>query len=88
MKKTGPMRCRQMLAKLSSYIDEELDEATCCRLEAHLADCPPCVEFIKTLRKTVCLVHEAGKPRPVPARAHKDLQAKLKACAAQLQKRR
>lgn len=86
-KKPTPMRCKQMLAKLSSYIDAELDADTCCRLEAHLADCPPCIEFIKTLRKTVCVVHEVGKARPVPATVRKDLQAKLKACAAQLKKR-
>lgn len=86
MKKLGPMRCRQMLAKLSSYIDAELDAKTCDRLEAHLSDCPPCVEFIKTLRKTVGVLRAAGRV-PVPGKARKDLQAKLKACAARLKKR-
>jgi len=27
-------------------------------MEAHLADCPPCIELVASLRKTVALCHE------------------------------
>jgi len=38
---------------LSGYLDLELPAETCAEVEAHLADCPPCIEFAESLRKTV-----------------------------------
>ncbi|MBI4425847.1 MAG: zf-HC2 domain-containing protein [Elusimicrobia bacterium] len=76
-----------MLARLSSYIDGELDASVCRRLESHLSDCPPCVAFIQTLKKTVGLFRSAGRPKPVPASARRLLRDQLEACAARLKKR-
>ena len=49
--------CQALFALLSEYLDAELPAATCQEIEAHLADCPPCVEFFNSLRKTVELCH-------------------------------
>lgn len=48
-----PAICRDLLEKLSEFVDGELDEASCAELEAHLAECEPCVRFLRSLRRTV-----------------------------------
>ena len=53
-KKPGrPRSCRSLFARLSDYIDHEIDPATCAKLEAHLADCAPCKAYLASLEETV-----------------------------------
>ena len=53
-KKQGrPRSCRSLFARLSDYIDHEIDPATCAKLEAHLADCAPCKAYLASLEETV-----------------------------------
>lgn len=66
-------QCRQMFARLSEYIDNELDEITCRDIERHMADCPPCRVCLSTLKQTVALCKNLDD-QPVP----KDLSMKLK----------
>jgi anti-sigma factor RsiW len=49
----GSPRCRELFEKLSEYLDGELDPSLCAEAEAHLEDCPPCKEFLESLRRTV-----------------------------------
>jgi len=61
--------CKELFALLSEYLDAELPAATCQEVEAHLADCPPCIEFLKSLRKSIELCHGCESPeRPDPLR--------------------
>jgi anti-sigma factor (TIGR02949 family) len=62
--------CRDVFALLSEYLDRELNAQTCAEIEAHLAGCPPCIEFLASLRQTVRLCHdceEKEEPRPLSA---------------------
>jgi len=52
----GSPRCRELFARLSEYLDGELDEAHCAEAEVHLEDCPPCRDFLESLRRTVALL--------------------------------
>ena len=52
-------QCRTFFAKLSEYIDNELDGNTCRSLEAHLRDCPPCQVCVATLKRTIALCRAA-----------------------------
>ena len=68
----GPHRpseeCRRIFALLSEYLDAELPPDTCEEIEAHLSDCPPCLEFLESLRRTVELCRSfrpAEMPRPL-----------------------
>ena len=45
--------CREILSKLSDYIDNELDSENANRIEKHFANCAPCRMVFNTLRKTV-----------------------------------
>ncbi len=44
--------CMKMFAALSEYLDDELPARNCRDLEKHLADCPPCLAYLETLRTT------------------------------------
>lgn len=58
----GAAECREIFARLSEYLDGELDPEICSHLEGHLGDCPPCQVFLESLRRTVGLV--GGIPAP------------------------
>jgi anti-sigma factor (TIGR02949 family) len=47
--------CKDVFAMLSEYLDRELNAETCADIEAHLADCPPCIEFLNSLKRTIGL---------------------------------
>jgi anti-sigma factor (TIGR02949 family) len=49
--------CKQVFALLSEYLDAELPDQSCEELRAHLADCPPCIEFLDSLKRTIGLCH-------------------------------
>lgn len=48
-----PERCKAMLAELSDYLDEQLDDSLCEEFERHMAGCEPCQAFIATLKATI-----------------------------------
>ena len=54
--------CRDLLERLSEYIDGEAPPSVCDEIEKHLASCEPCVRFIRSLRSTVA--HVGRVPRP------------------------
>ena len=70
--------CKELFALLSEYLDAELPADTCQEIEAHLADCPPCIEFFNSLRRTVELCHGCepeARPEPLKPEAHDQLAA-------------
>ena len=58
----GSRQCREIFERLSEYMDGELDPELCERLEGHMDDCPPCVAFLESLRRTVRLVGSLEAP--------------------------
>ena len=83
--KAKPIRCRQMLRRLSDYIDGELDPSICRSIEAHMPDCRPCRAFIRSLRKSVRILNKSGRraARP-PERLRRELRKRLLACSTAL----
>ena len=45
--------CRDAVALMTAYLDGALDQRDRARLEAHLADCPHCSEYLAQLRVTI-----------------------------------
>jgi len=45
--------CRDAVALMTAYLDGALGERDRTRLEAHLADCPHCSEYLAQLRVTI-----------------------------------
>jgi RNA polymerase sigma-70 factor (ECF subfamily) len=48
-----PARCKALFAELSNYLDEQLDDSLCEKLEQHLGGCAPCKVFIASLEATI-----------------------------------
>ena len=59
-------QCKEIFALLSDYLNLELPPGACKEIETHLAGCPPCVDFMESLRKTVELCR-AYSPGELPA---------------------
>ena len=45
--------CRQAVDLMTAYLDGALDAPDRTRLEAHLADCPHCSEYLSQIRITI-----------------------------------
>ncbi len=70
MKLHDPSRCRDLLERLSLYVDGELKGAERRALLSHLRRCPCCEELAESLQRTVRLCQDAGKRRlPAAVRA-------------------
>lgn len=78
----GAMACREMFERLSEYLDEALGEELRTAFQAHLAGCPPCEAFCRSLRRTVELCRQLPSD-PIPEALHRDLLAFLaRECAS------
>ncbi len=74
-------RCRDFLERLSRYLDDDLPAAQRRIIQQHLADCPCCEDVLESLKDTVRLCQDKGRPhlpREVRARARKRVSALLK----------
>lgn len=69
-------KCKEVFALLSDYLNLELPAGACAEIETHLADCPPCVEFAESLRKTVELCREY-QPAELPEKLGQQAREQL-----------
>ncbi len=62
--------CPELAQELSEFAAQEVDQATCVRLEDHLSRCPRCAEACESLKRTVSLCRRIpGDEVPGPVRA-------------------
>lgn len=80
--------CGQIFALLSEYLDQELPPATCEQLEHHLADCPECIQFVESLKRSVRLCRQFGSSRPAPLPDAASMEALRHAYRDMIEKRR
>ena len=66
------MRCRQVIDKISEYIDGELGPELVRELERHLQHCEDCCVVVDTTRKTVEVFCHT-EPAPLPNDVHERL---------------
>jgi len=50
-----PLVCRQAVEMVTDYLDGALSARDRARLEAHLADCPNCSEYLAQIRATIAI---------------------------------
>lgn len=65
--------CREVLDRVYSYIDGELDESSSGEIRAHLEECGPCLEEYDLDKAVKALVAKHCGCDPVP----EDLRAKV-----------
>ncbi len=61
-----PARCKAMFAELSDYLDEQLDDSLCEKLERHMKGCGPCQVFVATLQATIEQCRKSAGECPSP----------------------
>ena len=47
------MTCKELVEVVTDYLEGGCPSAERARLEAHLAECPYCVEYIEQMRQTI-----------------------------------
>ena len=75
----GGMRCFEVLAVLSDYLDDELDAPGRARVEAHLAGCDWCARFGGEVGTTVAQLRDTpGSPPSVDDDVKRRLDERLR----------
>lgn len=69
--------CKKLLAKLSDYLDGELDPALRQELETHARRCPDCWVMVDTTRRTI-EIFRGNEPYPMPEDVKSRLFAALR----------
>jgi len=84
-----PASCKAMFAELSNYLDEQLDDRMCEKLERHMQGCEPCQAFLATLESAIDQLRHApaDQPRaPLAAKLRCDLLSQFPASLANVTK--
>jgi len=68
------MTCKEVILDyLADYLDKALSPEVLADFERHLADCPPCVAYLNTYKKTQDLTRQA-----IPQAMPEELKAHLR----------
>jgi len=59
--------CKKLWESLSDYIDGELSEELCRKLEEHMAGCEHCRVVVDTTNKVIYLCHSDAQETEMPA---------------------
>jgi anti-sigma factor RsiW len=71
------MKCKEILAALSDFVDGDLDPELRRTLQKHLADCNPCQLVVDNVRHTITL-YKSGRPLELPAELRERLRHALR----------
>jgi predicted anti-sigma-YlaC factor YlaD len=52
--------CRQFVEDVTAYLEGTLSDDVTVLVEAHLADCPHCREYLAQMRRTVSMTRAVG----------------------------
>jgi anti-sigma factor RsiW len=69
------MACEELVAVLSDYLDGSLAPDDRRRLEAHLDECPYCVNYVVQMRETVDAIGGVSLESLAPERQEEVLEA-------------
>jgi len=74
----GSVICKELADVLCDYIDGVLDPETKADFEEHFSDCPPCLAFLNTYKKTSHLCRETIGEMEIPPEFEKRLKEFIK----------
>jgi anti-sigma factor RsiW len=75
------VNCNDVILRVSSYIDGELDAPVVAEIELHLRECQDCTILVQQTRLTVSWYHDSDLvdfPVEVQARLHEKLRKKIR----------
>jgi anti-sigma factor RsiW len=70
--------CLKIFEQLSAYLDGELCPEDCAHVREHIEDCPPCIEFLDSLKRSIAAsrgLRCPENPQPLPPEAVERLKA-------------
>jgi anti-sigma factor RsiW len=67
------MNCREFTEFLHEYLFGELPDTERAEFQKHLAECPWCVRYLDSYRKTIHLAKSSSVEEPPPADAPEEL---------------
>lgn len=69
------MSCRELVEVVTDYLEGTLPDPDRVRLEAHLAECPYCEEYIAQMRETIDALGELPRAESLDPRTERELLA-------------
>jgi anti-sigma factor RsiW len=61
------MTCRELVEVVTDYLEGDLPSTERARFEAHLAQCPHCVDYVEQMRLTVAALGHLSEESLSPA---------------------
>jgi anti-sigma factor RsiW len=53
--------CKQFVEDVTAYLEGTLPDEVVAQIDAHLADCPHCTEYLREMRRTIDTVGRIGE---------------------------
>jgi anti-sigma factor RsiW len=67
------MSCKELVELVTDYLEDALPTDDRARFEAHLAECPWCVEYVAQIERTIVLVGASVAERELAGSAAVDV---------------
>ena len=71
------LTCKEFLAELSDFLDENADIEIKSKLERHITECPNCWVICDTTKKTISVYKGSMKTCSIPEDVHSRLMAAM-----------
>jgi anti-sigma factor RsiW len=72
---TDEMACNELVEAVTAYLEGALEETDRRRFEAHLEECPYCVDYVEQFRETIAATGELTLESIAPKRRAELLEA-------------
>jgi anti-sigma factor RsiW len=72
---TDEMACRELVGVVSAYLDGTLPQADRRRFDAHLEECPYCINYLEQMRETIDSLGELTVDSIAPAKRREIVEA-------------
>jgi anti-sigma factor (TIGR02949 family) len=76
---TRSVTCEETIEVLVDYLDGSMDASTLAAFEAHFADCPPCLDFLKTYKTTIRVSQQCMQEEEIPSAVSDRIRSYLRA---------
>jgi mycothiol system anti-sigma-R factor len=77
--------CSEVLARVYSYLDDEIDDSGCAKIRQHLDECGPCLREYGLEEAVKRLVHKHCGADPVPSDLRTKVLSRLQAVRIELE---
>jgi mycothiol system anti-sigma-R factor len=77
--------CSEVLARVYSYLDDEIDDSGCAKIRQHLDECGPCLREYGLEEAVKRLVHKHCGADPVPSELRTKVLSRLQAVRIELE---